>query len=309
MTRKQDSSLDACRSLYDDESPAPKLSDWRFGVTTCIAAIARPYHIVTASDTRLSFGGDYSTDGVLKEQPIHREWGILIAGNDMAQAPPVIDEAKRRLRGKSGDLRTVRTAFRSAYQSCRREVMTDRLLSSFDMTIDDFKKRGRSQLPPALYVDLAFQIKNFNLGCTFLVYGFDDDSFPHLFTIRNPGHIESYDRPGFWAIGAGASSALSMLALLKQNSERSMLDETIYNVLAAKFSSESASDVGPETWLWIKKFNCIGFSNSPGMEKEIREQWETIGKPFTLASARTVIANSGLHFIERPRPWKLQKKA
>jgi len=80
-------------------------------VTTCIAAITQRYFIVTASDTRLSFGGSYSTDGVLKDEGIHREWGALVAGNDISQAPFVIEEAKRLLRGKSGELNVVKDAF------------------------------------------------------------------------------------------------------------------------------------------------------------------------------------------------------
>ena len=276
-------------------------------MTTCIAAISQRYHIVTASDTRLSFGGSYSTDGIVKEEAIHGEWGVMIAGSDMAEAPAVIHEVRRLLRERSGDLLTVKTAFKSAYQLSRRQAMTDRFLSTFDMTIDEFKKRGSKQLPQEIFTDLAFQMKSFNLGCTFLVFGFDEKALPHLFVVRNPGRIESYDKPGFWAIGAGASAALSMLSLLHQHSERSTLHETIYNVLAAKYSSESASDVGPETWLWIKKINCIGFSNDVGMERQIRDLWETAGKPATLASALTVIERSALCFWERgadgkPRP-------
>jgi 20S proteasome alpha/beta subunit len=266
-------------------------------VTTCIAAITQRYFIVTASDTRLSFGGSYSTDGVLKDEGIHREWGALVAGNDISQAPFVIEEAKRLLRGKSGELNVVKDAFRRAYQSCRNEAITDSLLGTFEMSIDEFKKKGSKQLHPEVFADISIRMRSFSLGCTFMVYGFDDNVKPHVFTIANPGRVESFDKPGFWAIGAGARSSLSTLSVLRQHPDRCSVEQTIYNVLAAKYSSESASDVGPETWVWIKRVNCDGYSSSVGWEKEVKELWEREGRPKTLPSAVQAIQRGNLSFF------------
>ena len=65
-----------------------------------------------------------------------------------------------------------------------------------------------------------------------MVYGFDDNVKPHVFTIANPGRVESFDKPGFWAIGAGARSSLSTLSVLRQHPDRCSVEQTIYNVLA-----------------------------------------------------------------------------
>jgi 20S proteasome alpha/beta subunit len=265
-------------------------------MTTCIAAITQRFYIATASDTRLSFGGSYSTDGVLKDEGIHREWGALVAGDDISHAPFVIEEAKRLLRNQSGELNIVKDAFRKAYQSCRSDAITDNLLSSFEMTIDEFKKKGSKQLHPEVFADISIRMRSFTLGCTFMVYGFDDTVQPHILTIRNPGRVESFDKPGFWAIGAGASSALSTLSVLKQHPDRCSVEQTIYNVLAAKYSSESASDVGPETWVWIKRVNCNGFSSSAGWETEVKTLWQTEGRPKTLPSGVQAIQRGDLKF-------------
>jgi len=128
------------------------------------------------------------------------------------------------------------------------------------MSIDEFKKKGSKQLHPEVFADISIRMRSFSLGCTFMVYGFDDNVKPHVFTIANPGRVESFDKPGFWAIGAGARSSLSTLSVLRQHPDRCSVEQTIYNVLAAKYSSESASDVGPETWVWIKRVNCDGYS-------------------------------------------------
>src|SRR5271155_2507630 len=150
----------------------PKPSDWRFGMTTCIAAPSADRLIVTASDTLMSFGEGFSVGDVIKLEGFHREWAALIAGNDISQAPFVIERAKRILRGKSGQLEVVKSGFKRAYQEQLREVIGDEFLSQFNMSLEDFKKRGRKQLDPTLFQSLSFAINNAKLGCKFLVYGF-----------------------------------------------------------------------------------------------------------------------------------------
>jgi 20S proteasome alpha/beta subunit len=274
----------------------PTLSDWGFGVTTCIAATSVDRLIVTASDTQMSFGGEFSVGDVIKLEGFHNEWVALIAGSDVSPAPFVIERAKKFLKGKSGDLLLVRDGFRRAYQAELRETITDDFLSPFNMTLEDFKKKGQKQLNATLYQDLSFRIKNARLGCRFLVYGFDDDEIPHIFEVGDRGKIESRDKPGFWAIGNGARSALSMLAQLGQSAEATRMRETLYNVLSAKYISESASDVGEETFLFIKRYKCNSFRHAPGMEKAIKKIWTEKGRPSIPPEALQTIDQANIEF-------------
>jgi 20S proteasome alpha/beta subunit len=283
-------------------------------MSTCIAAITgragidqQEDSIVTASDTRLSFGGDFSADGSTKIHVFHREWATMIAGDDIAQHRSVIERARVLLRGKSGKLTVVMDAFKKAYQDEFRAFIEDGLLSRFGMTMEDFKKRGKTQLLPEVFTEFSLTIKIASLGCRFLVYGLDDKKIGHIFTVSNPGKCELRDKPGFWAIGKGATSALSMLAALKQVRGRSTFEETIYNVLAAKYISEGASDVGRETYLFIKKYGTDGYSNKLGLEEEIRKIWETEGRPITNAKAVNAIVNGEFLFFPRLR-YRLRKK-
>jgi hypothetical protein len=312
-TNWQDYSLDACDSLSED-NPEPNLSDLGCSVTTCIAAItgragldSEEDAVVTASDTKLSFGGDFSADGSVKLHVFHREWGTMIAGDDITQYVPVIERAKALLRGKSGKLIVVMDAFKKAYQDEFNAAIQDGLLSRFQMTMADFKKHGKTQLLPEVFTEFSLKIKIASLGCRFLVYGLDDKKIAHIFTVSNPGKCELRDKPGFWAIGKGATSALSMLAALKQVRGRTTFEETIYNVLAAKYISEGASDVGKETYLFIKKYGCDGFSNKRALEEEIRAIWEMEGRPQTNANAVNAIKNGEFLFYPRLRP-RLRKK-
>lgn len=302
----EDYLLDA-RHNKPDDSREPKPSDWGYGVTTCIAAIVNPFWdgqsplIVVAADTRMSFGGLYSSEGVLKNKALHREWSVLIAGNDISQGLLVVERASEVLRGRTGKAKIVRAGFKRAYAECRRELIADTLLNSFDMDVTDFKRNGRKQLNPEVHADFSFRIKNFDLGCTFLVYGFDDEGDPHIFTVLNPGKVDPYDKPGFWAIGAGKVAAISMLMALGQHPERNSLYETIYNVLAAKYVSEGASDVGKETWMFIHKQGCSAMMHQTQMEEKVRRIWEEQGRPKTNSEAVKLLQDAEIEFLPIPR--------
>jgi hypothetical protein len=254
----------------------------------------------------MSFGSEFSVDDVIKSEPFHGEWTAMIGGNDISQAVPVIDRAANILRGKGNDFMTVMSGFKQAYQEHRRDNITDQYLSSYDMTIKEFKRNGRKLLNPEIHASLSFQIREFRLGCAFLVYGYDNKKQPHIFEVRNPGIATIHDKPGFWAIGAGASSALNMLSTLGQGRELTRLAPTIYNVLAAKYFSESASDVGKKTFFVIHEFGSIGFSTSGiHLEPSIRTLWEE-NRPKTPPSMGQLVESANISFFSKrkniPKP-------
>jgi hypothetical protein len=265
-------------------------------VTTCIAAITAERFIVTASDTKMAIEGDFSVEGVIKLEEFHGEWAALIAGGDVSQALFVLARATRILKGKTNDVLIVQDGFKRAYQEQLRECITDEFLSPFDMTLDGFKKRGSKQLPPTVYESLAFGIKNAKLGCKFLVYGFDDNELPHIFEVGRNGRVDSRDKPGFWAIGNGAFTAISMLTYLKQMAEATTMRTTVYNVLAAKYLSESASDVGEDTFWFVKRYGCNAFFRKPNLEKDLRRIWNEKGRPSIPEEALQAIDQADIHF-------------
>ena len=282
-------------------------------MTTCIAAITgrtgldnRPDVIVTASDTRASFGsGDYSADGSVKLHMFHKDWGAMIAGSPEKYVF-VINRAKELLHGKSGHLDTVSRAFKKAYQDQVRESLTDEILSPFEYTLNNFKRYGSRQLPPHIFAQLSAEIKSYRLGCTFLVYGLDDLGIAHIFTVRNPGKIDNFDKPGYWAIGNGASAALIMLSGLRQVRGRTPFADTVYNVLASKYFSEKASDVGPETEMWVQMRGTRGFSTKKDLELNIRKTWEEEGVPKTSEKAVELIKNGEWKFTPRMKRSKIR---
>jgi hypothetical protein len=263
-------------------------------------AIAEKRLIITASDTKLSFSGEYSAEGLVKVAPFHGEWIAMIAGSDITQADSILEKAKKLLHGKSDDTLEVKNGFKAAYQDHFKECIEDELLSRFDMTMPEFKKNGRKQLNPEIFADLSFQVKNFKVGCSFLIHGFDEQGKPRIFTVTNPGKIQNYDRLGYWAIGLGARSALYTLATLRQSPAKSTKAQTMYNVLAAKYTSESASDVGADTFFFAKERGTNSLIIPVDFEPEIRRLWESQGKPKTLQEAVDFIDKSSVRFQFKP---------
>jgi hypothetical protein len=223
----------------------------------------------------------------------------MFAGGDITQCVPVIERATVALKGKPGDFAGVRRAFKTAYQEQLKELIEDCYLSPFGMTLSEFKANGRNHLSPKEFLTLNSRIKEANLECEFLVFGFDEHKRPHLFTVENPGWVSVYDKPGFWAIGSGAPSALAMLSYMGQAPEASTFEQTIYNVLAAKYISESADGVGKTTFFFIHEHNSIAFSASPNIETEIRGIWEKDGKPRMPATIPQVIKDANIRVIQR----------
>lgn len=272
-------------------------------MTTCIVAISQDHKFVSASDTRMSFSGMVSVDDVIKVEPFHGEWTAMIGGDDVSQAVPIIERASRVLRGKGQDFLTVMSGFKQAYREHYLETMADELLASQEMTVRQFKRNGRKLLNPEIHADLSIRMREFTLGCAFLVFGYDSKKLPHIFEVRNPGKSTVHDKPGFWAIGRGTRSALTMLSFLGQAREATSLAHTIYNVLAAKYASETASDVGPKTFFTVSQYGSCAFSTrGRRLEPTMRELWEKEGKPRIPSSVMQLVESSEMAFWPKRKP-------
>jgi 20S proteasome alpha/beta subunit len=274
---KQDYLLDTGR-LKRDYLPEPTLSDLGLKVTVCIAAIANDKSVVTASDTKVSIGFSSSDANTVKYEEFHENWIAMMAGNDICHFIPIRDRASDNMRGKPNTLQSAVSAFKDAYQDYLSEVTADRVLRKYQLSVASFKRQGRRYFKKGLYQSLADRVEAVELECTFMVYGFDAKKHPHIFAVRHPGTVDVWDKPGFWAIGSVKTSALGMLLHLNQNIDVPLF-RTMYNVLAAKFFSERASDVGRHTVFYVKRYGFDGFARPSNFEAEMRAAWENDGAP------------------------------
>jgi len=257
-------------------------------MTVCIAAYVRAgdtgtlNSIVLASDQKVSlhqFSGDNLT---IKMEQVITGWQCLMAGSDVTIASAITNRVLTKLVEKADSLEITDliSAFKEAYQEQLQTRATDLHLSRLKLTMEEFRTKGRRQLGSDVFDMLCDKIARVSFDLEFLVAGFDRYGEGHIFVISNPGVEDIYDRPGFWAIGSGRMSALSMLFYRGQRVITS-LEQTVYHVCEAKFMAESATDVGKRTFLYIvsppQKNKIVKWD--PSIDGSIRSAWEQEGAP------------------------------
>jgi hypothetical protein len=279
-----------------------RLEGWR-PVTVCIAAVCgSDEYIATVSDQMITLEGVGSSDDcVYKTERFWEDWSAMLAG-DVGQASTILEMVREDFRASSDRPNTI-SAVRSGFKEvCRRrlaEIAGDRFLSPLGLDMSQFIERGKDIFPESTFVALSDDIRRVSLGCEFIVYGFDVKKRPRIFKVvegagTGPEDIDC-GRPGFAAVGVGGLPADMILYYLNQNPDVP-LEETIYNVCAAKFMAERVSGVGKGTFLHVKKSGSVSFSRAYSLEREIRESWEKDGAPKLPEGIIDKIRNSRLTF-------------
>ncbi len=235
--------------------PRPKPAyTWGKPVTVCIAIGCDCYlgdeippKIVLVMDRLLSWDIS-SVETAIKGSSLGTRWHAMFAANDASPVPLVIGRAVTIIREANEESDTaVMNAVETAYQEIRRERIEKEILGTYKLSIDEFLKRGK-QFPESIRIKLHNAMEGYDLGCTFLVCGFDSDSAKSatIFSVYNPGLAYPRIKPTFSAIGAGYVNALTYLER-QQQFDRLSLSVSLYNGIAAKSLAESATGVGKQT--------------------------------------------------------------
>src|ERR1700682_5477719 len=153
----------------------------------------------------------------VKAEWISPHWLALFAGNDISPCVPICDMARANMTGRTNTIDSITSSFTSAYQNYLSNLAADKVLGRWKLTMEEFEDSGRKKFGQDNFDLLFSQITEVRLQCQFLVCGFDVVGLPHIFTVRNPGTAESYDTPGYYAIGDGAGAVISMLGFFRQN--------------------------------------------------------------------------------------------
>jgi len=266
-------------------------------MTVCIAAIAEDRKkIVMASDSKAAFG-DFSADwGVTKNIPVGRNYAVMVAGNDGLYTMPTIKRLKERWKSDHLDPDEVAIMLHEELVKTRNLKTEAKILSKLGFTTESFMRDGKAQLTEAVYYDIISEIRREELSLTFLLAGFDEEGEAHLRVVTCDDCPQDFDMLGFAAIGSGASQALGSLAFAKDHTslcQHSSLVDVTYQVLAAKFMSESATDVGKDTFYVAtsKDQNCDFISSYAQGIEYIRDAWAKQGAPRDSPRALSAIAD------------------
>jgi hypothetical protein len=241
-------------------------------------------YIVTVSDTKLTTGFYSSDMATLKLRHLTKRWKCLISGK-FAQHRPLLDRIRSLLaKPDAASYADMAKACTDAFIGENKRLAEESILAQYGMTMEDFIK-SRDSLGDALYERLWGEIGRIKLGCDLLVCGFDNAKSAHIFIASNPSDdnpsfVTDCDFPGFAAIGTGSYLAESVLHGAGQNSVN-RLSLTIYNTATAKFLSESATDVGEQTYIYVFDESGNPVDLDENLDSSLRDTWLRYGQPKT----------------------------
>jgi len=246
--------------------------DFELDVTIAIAAITDPDgHIVTVSDRALSNQDvvPSADDATLKFRKITRTWAMLFAANDANMFLPLVDISMERLltiSTEGHDLETVEEVVSGAYKVLFDREFSSRHLSRFGLkSIEEFRTTGRDQFGEDKFKAICEEVEAFDLRIELLCCGFDTKKRAHIFEVKNPGTVTNHDLLRYAIIGSGFWMALSSL---RRRPFRQFLEETIYRLLEAKFSAETATGVGELTAvITMNNKGVFGVMYTPDIDK------------------------------------------
>jgi 20S proteasome alpha/beta subunit len=225
--------------------------DWRKGVAVCIAVICDGGRsIVATCDSQLSVDCTSSDRAPLTAYRLNRNWGLMYAG-EVSPIVPIVRRIREGLRTCSNKLRDVARLAQRVYK-------------------DQYQIKAAN-----LTLRLVESILNLEL----LVFGYDNESKAHIFSVCDPGgELDYHDIEGFWTIGSGAWVASAILNFHEYRSNVP-LHLGIFHSLAAKFVAESASAAEKDTSLIVFKPNGETISWSQPQVEMVRQIWGVDGKP------------------------------
>ncbi|MGC2698495.1 MAG: hypothetical protein WA738_22125 [Candidatus Angelobacter sp.] len=265
--------------------PCP--ADWGFNVSVGIALIAdHRKTLITVTDAQVNFGTFSADYAALKNKPIHKNWTVLIAGNDVEHADPILNRASDILRQSPPENPIdVANAVDEAFSERIHNEINNSILRKRGFDVDSFREKRKQKCTPSVYLSLCSRIDQVKISLKFLVCGFDGGGEAHIFLVDGEHAPKNYDRLGMWAIGSGAHSALSFLAFHADQGAFGDLttNEGAYLALGAKFMAETSSDVGKKA-AFIMIFENGTFSNRrsvpyPLITKMKEEIWIPEGMP------------------------------
>jgi len=224
----------------------------------------------------------------------------LIAG-DPTFALQVVESTERIIAEKTHlpeSLMGMIACLKIAYKKQREALVSDVVLAPRLLTKELFVARDKDLLPldPDFFVEVSDEAKRLRTNSSLLICGFDSSSDPHIFSVVNPGIVNSHDLTGFHAVGIGATMAISRLLILESLKEDS-LPLALYQAFDSKVNAEVMQGVG---YNWDAEILVAG-KKAKEVPRGIRNLVEAIYESFPLTPLPLRRKNKQRHF---PKAWK-----
>ena len=264
-------------------------------MTVCIAAINEADHaIVTVNDTMLADDtgavdfADFKLAWLVHDDRRGVSWRCLYAG-----LPTVFRTVTEHVQAAIGNslarsCAEVMRAVENAYDAViNRRIEREVLAQMYGIDFAKFSKlrRGphREGIEARIFeANAAIRNEMLYVGVptTLLVFGFDAQRDPHIFSTDGIGKCTSHDDIGYYAIGVGADAARAWLLATNDFRHAKPVSTTAFRLLEAKFLAENSPFVGKVTLLhvWSKDHLSGAIVVSPssgGFElQSVRNVWQ-----------------------------------
>jgi 20S proteasome alpha/beta subunit len=231
-------------------------------MTCCVAALADyGKSIVLVADKMIGLGMIETEPDISKIIVLQKGWRVLISGDDVAPAYPIIEAAKKSLIGpKKYNVGEVMNAVYNAYSAERLAAADSSYLKPAGIKSLDLIG-GRDKLPESIRIELINKMAGFKLEVSLLVAGFDSNKKGYIFSVDDDqvrGRPQRQDITGWHAIGSGAGGAMYMMAY-RALSPSMPLRAVLYYAVEAKYFGEKASGVGVKTDVLIMRSDKESF--------------------------------------------------
>jgi 20S proteasome alpha/beta subunit len=187
-------------------------------MTCCVASLCDDRKaIVFAADKMVGMGMIESEPNIKKILRVHRDWWVMLAGNDVSPAFDIVDNVKRNLAHESAvSVELASQVVSESYKKKRAEIAEATYLVPLGWTLKQFNSRSSiGVIPDATRTSIGNLIANYCLSFCLLVAGFNSHGQGHLFSVdddENRGDPRRHDIPGYHAIGSGGYGATYMMA-------------------------------------------------------------------------------------------------
>jgi hypothetical protein len=155
-------------------------------MTTCVAALCDARKtIVLVADRLVGYGFVQSEPEITKRLELHKNWHVLMAGNDIDPVFDIVDAAKEKLAATPApSVTTVMTELFQAYKGRRLASAEAQYISPRGVTWDSFFKEGRKWVPESDYLERLAKVDAYDLDLQLLVAGFDEHNVGHVLASR-----------------------------------------------------------------------------------------------------------------------------
>ena len=216
-------------------------------MTVCVAALCdNRKTLILAADKMVGLGYIEADPDIEKALRIHRDWWVMIAGNDVSPAFDIIDKIKDRVKTKREvSISSMTQIATEEYSIKKKSVFETANLDPLGWNMERFNsEEARQVLPAQLRVELYTKMAQHQLDLNLLFAGFDKRQ-GHVFHLgkSSRGVAKRHDIPGFYVVGSGTIGGGYMM-YYRDYSFKMPARLALYYATEAKYFGELAGGVG-----------------------------------------------------------------